>query len=105
MGLSNGRLGAGDTQLGDCFLAGDAAQAGEGVGGRVKEAVLFRKITAPMHPAEDTSQTAAAGKAGRDSAVDAGAIEFCVFAGIATADNPLGLICKLQGVEGYKPRH
>jgi len=55
-----------------------------------------------MHPAKDTSQTAAAGKAGGDSAVDAGAIELRVFAAVATADNILGSSCKFQGVKGRK---
>jgi len=66
---------------------------------RPKDAILFWKIPAPIHPAKDTTQTTTTSIASRDPFIYTHAVEFYIFAVIATTDNFLSLFGKLKRVK------
>lgn len=80
MGLAESGLCSRDTELIDLCFTCSAAKPMKSLCWRPKDAILFWKIPAPIHPAKNAAQAAPAGKAGRDPPVHSRAVEFCVFA-------------------------
>jgi hypothetical protein len=74
----------------------------ENISRRPKDTIFFGKVTAPINPAKDTSQAASTDITGCDSPIHTRAVEFCILARIAMADNLLGPSGELQRVKGNK---
>lgn len=95
--LAQCRFAAGDSQFVNASLGGGFSQPVKCLFWRVKLTKPFRVISAPAHPAEDASKTAADSVAGGNAAVDSCRAKGFIFAFLSirsvSRNDVFGFLC------------